>query len=206
MSFFGAGIGQWQPTYIARSFQLKSGELGIWFAVVYGVSGILGIYLGGELASRRAANNERLQLTVMALACTVCTGVAALTYLSPSYCVAFGLMGITAVGGAAVIGPLFATIQTLVPERMRATAIALIYFFANLIGMGLGPLAAGALSDVLHPRFGDESLRYALLALSSGYLWGAWHLWRARAFVTEDVANSQQEPPSFYIERRGVGT
>jgi predicted MFS family arabinose efflux permease len=41
MAFFGAGIGQWQPTYMVRSFHLSSGELGQWFAVVYGVSGLL---------------------------------------------------------------------------------------------------------------------------------------------------------------------
>jgi MFS family permease len=213
MSFFGAGIGQWQPTYMTRSFQLQTGELGIWFALVYGISGIAGIYLGGELAARRAANNERLQLSVMAIACFVSTGLAALTYLSPNRHVVFGLMGLTAVGGAAIIGPLFATIQTLVPECMRATAIALIYLFANLIGMGLGPLAAGALSDALHPYFGAESLRYSLLVLSSGYMWGAWHLWRARTTVTDDVAASQairqikgrDERAPFYMEQRGVG-
>jgi len=213
MSFFGAGIGQWQPTYIVRSFHLASGDLGIWFAAVYSVSGILGIYLGGELASRRAANNERLQLTVMGIACAVCTGISVLTYLAPNHYVAFAMIGLTAIGGAAVLGPLFATIQTLVPERMRATAIALIYLFANLIGVGLGPLAAGALSDALHPHFGEESLRYSLLVLSMGYLWGAWHLWRARIVVAEDLARSQSvpkaasrdDPPPFYIEQQGIG-
>ena len=50
-------------------------------------------------------------------------------------------MALAGVAGAAAIGPLFATIQTLVPQRMRATSIAIIYLFANLIGLGLGPLA-----------------------------------------------------------------
>jgi len=188
MSFFGTGIGQWQPTYFVRSFHLSSAELGAWFAVVYGTSGLAGIYLGGELAARRAANNEQLQLTVMAIACAVSTGISALTYLSPNHHVAFVSVGLTAIVGAAVLGPLFATIQTLVPERMRATAIALIYLFANLVGMGLGPLAAGALSDVLRSYFGEESLRYSLLALSAGYLWGSWHLWQARIWVRGDIA------------------
>ena len=50
---------------------------------------------------------------------------------------------------------MFAVIQTLVPKRMRATSIALIYLFANLIGMGLGPLAVGVLSDALRPLLGE---------------------------------------------------
>jgi MFS family permease len=76
---------------------------------------------------------------------------------------------------------------------MRAMAIALIYLFANLIGMGLGPLAAGALSDGLRSWAGEESLRYALLALCPGYLWSGWHLWQAGKTVTRDVQAVQSE-------------
>lgn len=88
-----------------------------------------------------------------------------------------------------VNGPLFATIQTLVPERMRAVAFATLYLFANLIGMGLGPLAAGALSDLLRGWVGEESLRYALLILGPGYFISAWHAWRASRTVTRELAD-----------------
>ena len=86
------------------------------------------------------------------------------------------------------LGPLYATIQTLVPDRMRAMAVAVLFLFSNLIGIGLGPLAAGMLSDGLRPYLADESLRYALLILSPGYFWGAWHLLRARRSVIADLS------------------
>jgi hypothetical protein len=88
---------------------------------------------------------------------------------------------------AAATAPLFATIQTLIPEDRRAMSIAIIYLFSNLIGMGLGPLATGVLSDLLRRAFGEESLRYALLALCPGYLWAAWHAWRASTTVRDDL-------------------
>jgi hypothetical protein len=62
---------------------------------------------------------------------------------------------------------------------------------ANLIGMGLGPLAAGALSDSLQPHVGGESLRYALLILCPGYFFAAYHLWRASSTVAHDVSAAQ---------------
>ena len=65
-----------------------------------------------------------------------------------------------------VNGPLWGLIQTLVPERKRATAIAQVYLSSNLIGMGLGPLAAGMLSDAFRPFVAEESLRYALMVLT----------------------------------------
>lgn len=198
LQFFASGIAQWQPSFFIRSYGLSTGELGTWMALAYGVCGMLGTYMGGELASRLAASNERLQLRAMAFACCSFGFVLAFVYLSPSHYIAFGLIGLAAVGGGAINGPLFATIQTVVPEQMRAVSIAVIYLFANLIGMGLGPLAAGALSDALRPWMGDESLRYSLLALCPGYAWAAWHLWQGSKSVTRDSA-------SLYPDTQSVG-
>jgi MFS transporter, Spinster family, sphingosine-1-phosphate transporter len=196
--FFNYGITSWKPAFFIRSYGLDTGELGLWFTLIYGISGIVGIYWGGEWASRRARNNESLQLKVMA-AVVSCFGlVSAGIYLSPSSYMAFALMALAGVGGAITSGPLFATIQTLVPSRMRAMAIAIMYMFANLIGMGLGPLAVGALSDALHGFLGEESLRYALLSMCPGYLWAAFHLLRASRTVTEDLHAGER------FEQRGV--
>jgi len=186
--FFGYGIQQWQPAFFMRSHGLRTGELGTWFAMIYGLGGLVGTYLGGEWATRWAANNEAMQLKLLAL-CYCAFGILSVPiYLVSNRYLAFGLMALTAIVGAAATGPLFATMQTLVPERMRATSIAIVYMVANLIGMGLGPLAVGALSDAFQPRVGDESLRYALIALCPGYLWGGWHLWRACRTVASDLA------------------
>jgi hypothetical protein len=189
LSYFNYGILNWQPTFFERSFGLKTGELGTWFALIYGSSTMLGIYLGGEWASRHAANNERLQLRAMAIANAACNGVLwALVYLSRDYRLALILMGLSNLGSTTVFGPLFATFQTLIPARMRAMSIAIVYLFANFIGLGLGPLAVGAISDALQPVFGIESLRYALVVLCPGYLWASWHLWRAARTVERDLA------------------
>jgi MFS family permease len=187
VSFFSYGIVKWQPAFFIRSHGLQTGELGTWLAVIYGLGGIVGMYCGGEWASRRAAQDERLQLRALSVAYVIFGFVSVLAYLAPNRYLAFAWMTVAAIGGATTSGPLFATIQALVPQRMRATSIAILYLFANLIGMGLGPLAVGFLSDVLQPRFGAESLRYALLMFCPGYLWGAFHAWRGSQTVTADL-------------------
>lgn len=189
--FFGYGILQWQPAFFLRSYGLQTGELGTWLAVIYGAGGLVGIYFGGELASRRAAQKEPLQLKLMAVAYCAFGVISSCIYLSPNEYVAFGLMALATIGVSTATGPLFATIQTLVPSRMRAMSIAIIYLFANLIGMGLGPLAAGALSDAFRPLVGEESLRYALLTLSPGYLWAGWHLTQASKTVAWDLQSAR---------------
>ena len=193
MCFFGYGISLWLPAFFIRTFHLGTGELGAWFTVIYGLGGIAGTYIGGSWASRHAAHNERLQLAAMAAAYVCSALLSGLMYLASSQYIAFVALTGTALIGAATNGPLFAMIQTLVPARMRATAIALIYLFANLIGMGLGPLAAGALSDALKPMLGEQSLRGALLCLCPCYFWGALYLWRARNTVGDDLGNRSEE-------------
>jgi MFS transporter, Spinster family, sphingosine-1-phosphate transporter len=184
--FFSYGIQQWQPAFFIRSYGLKTGEVGNWFAFAYGLASFVGIYWGGVLASRYAANNERLQLRVLTVMSCLFGLTTACVYIAPNYHLAFAMLGVATALGSAGQGPLFAMIQTLVPPRMRATATAIMFLVANLIGAGLGPLAAGILSDALRLLFGEDSLRYALLALCPGYLWASWHLWRASQTVTKD--------------------
>jgi MFS family permease len=186
--FFGNGILQWQPAFFMRSYGLPTGEIGTWFAMIYGLGGLLGTYLGGELASRCAGDDERLQFRGLAALYAALAVLGAAVYLVPEWGEALGVLTLSAIGAAAVNGPLFAATQTLVPPRMRAMSIAIVLFFSNLIGLGLGPLIVGMLSDALRPWLGHESLRYALLALCPGYFWCTWHLWRASRTIAADLA------------------
>jgi MFS family permease len=187
VSLFGNGVGQWLPAFFIRSFGFTTAELGAWFAAIFGAGGVLGTYWGGVLASRYAAHDEAFQLRSMAVLYCSYGLISSFIYLASNRYVALALVGVATVGGAAAIGPLFATIQTLVPERMRALSVAFICLVANLIGMGMGPLVVGVLSDALRASFGEESLRWALLALCPGYVWGAWHLWRGGRAVSHEL-------------------
>jgi len=68
------------------------------------------------------------------------------------------------------LGPVLSAIQHIVPPHMRATASAVFLFVNNLIGIGLGSVALGALSDLLSARYGENSLRYAILAGTVFYI------------------------------------
>lgn len=71
------------------------------------------------------------------------------------------------------LGPTISAIQHLVPPSMRAVASAIFLFVNNLIGLGLGTLIIGALSDAFSARFDQDSLRYAILAGTGFYVLSA---------------------------------
>jgi MFS family permease len=56
---------------------------------------------------------------------------------------------------------------------MRTLASAAFLFIINAIGLGLGTLLIGRLSDHFAVRYGSESLRYAILSGTGFYLLAA---------------------------------
>jgi MFS family permease len=188
MSFFSYGVVQWQPSYFIRTFGMHTDELGAWLTLIYGVGGTVGTCIGGVLATRYAANNEALQLKATGWLYAGYGVLMVGVFLAQDKYTAIALNTIGTIGASLASGPLFGTIQTVVPERMRAMSITLIYLFANLIGMGLGPLATGALSDFFAHWAGNDSLRYALLTLCPIALWGSAYLLLAAKTVAGDVA------------------
>jgi len=135
---FGYGLSLWQPTFFIRSYGLKTGELGTWLTLVFGLGSFLGTYwaANGRPVARPARSVDSSRLSRSSI---VVWSDSAATYLSPNKYCAFALLGISTVGINIGTAPLYALIQTLVAERMRAVSVAIIYLFANLIGMGVGP-------------------------------------------------------------------
>lgn len=198
MALAGSAMTQWLPTYLIRTYQLGTGELGSWFAVVYGLTSALGTYWGGVWAFRCAANDEARQLRAMSLA-YVMSGVALVfVYLTSNRYVSFTFIAVSVLIGAVANGPFFALLQTLVPDRMRAQALAITFLVSNLVGTGLGPLTVGALSDAFHSSLGPSSLRYALIALCPSYFGIAAYMWRCSRTVSQDLSEAadQSAPPT----------
>jgi MFS family permease len=110
-------------------------------------------------------------------------------YLVDDAWMAVGVYFIAVLFQSCYLGPTFAMIQTLAPLRMRAVWAAITLLVINLIGLGIGPTLVGVISDLFEPRFGDQSLRYALLVIAAftpiaiGCYWRASVILRRRAAV-----------------------
>ena len=80
-------------------------------------------------------------------------------------------------------------------------ASAILYFVLNIIGLGLGPLTVGILSDTYANQFGINNLRYAMATTLTISLLGAGFLWMGVRSLTRDleanrVALSSDTPPA----------
>lgn len=199
-TFFSAGIGVWIPAFFFRAHGVGIGEIGMWLGLLNGTAGLISVFLGGYLAARFAPNRESLQLKCITFSVALSSVFYALCFFSPTHTSSFAFLffvwGLEGLGYA----PVYAMVQSLAEEKSRAVALAFILLITNLIGLGFGPLVVGFLSDVLEPELGQESLRYAMLLCCPGYLWCAYHCWKASGTIEEDIRLIEVKAASVEIE------
>jgi MFS family permease len=184
----GAVLSPWYAAFMMRSHGMTTGELGVGLGLIFGLSGIVGVLLGGYVNAHWFSGDERGQMRLSALMIALVVPFFMLFLLLPQALPALVSLVPLSIAFGFFTGPTFALMQRLVPDDMRATTLAVTLLLTNLIGMGLGPQIVGNLSDALAPVLGRESLRYAMLLTSFVALWSAGHFWRAGEAVAEDLA------------------
>jgi len=191
-TFVGYSSVNWTPSFLIRSHGMTTGEIGFWLALIYGIGGGLGTVGGGILADRWARSDLRGRAFVPAIAMLAALPFSILVFVTDSVTVALAALCAPAMLGLMYQAPAFAITQSLATPAMRATAAAVLLFVINIIGLALGPLATGVLSDVLESRFGDDSLRYALLTVSCVLPWSGVHFWLGARTLETDIAFVRQ--------------
>jgi predicted MFS family arabinose efflux permease len=186
-AFLAYGKTTWTTIFFQRTHGMTPGEVGLWFGLINGFAGIFGTWFGGWLADKYGAKNRRHVLTAPAIGMAIATPTAFLAYVASSWQVALVLLIIPTICNSLYYGPTYSAAQGLVPIRSRAIAAAVMLFFQNLIGLGLGPLFFGMLSDLLQPEFGADSVRYVLYGAAFMGLIPAFFFWRASLRLNEEL-------------------
>ncbi|WP_068873999.1 MULTISPECIES: MFS transporter [unclassified Phenylobacterium] len=129
-------------------FDLQSrGFVGLALGIMSGTAGTIGALVGGMIADKFGKNDLRAYMITPAVASLVTIPVYIAAVTVGSATLAFCLLAVNAFLATLWYGPVYGTGQSVVPPHMRATAAAILLFIINLIGLGLGPVAVGAVSD-----------------------------------------------------------
>jgi MFS family permease len=135
-------------------------------AVFGGGGGLLGTFLGGFLADRLGVGDKRWYLWVPAIAGCLAVPLGFPYLLLDNTTVVIASMFLVSITLNTYLGPCLAISHSLVPPAMRALTSAILFLVLNMIGLGLGPLTVGVLSDFYAGYFGEDSLRYAMLTVA----------------------------------------
>jgi len=200
---YSTGKTAWEPTFIRRVYEMGSGAAGTWYFLTTPIPSMLGLWLGGWLCDRWIRRDERAYLWVPILSLVGSMPFMLLFLLWPAdhrislgsslpeMPVAFFFSILSSVIGAMYSAPFLSLVQGLAKLRMRASAAALFSVTGSGIGSGIGPLVVGYLSVSFAATYGNDSVRWGLVWLSTGFLLAAVACFFAARAVRGDLARAR---------------
>jgi len=191
-SFFLRNHGE-EIASLSASFGLGPvGFLGLALGVISGTAGAIGSWAGGWIADKYGRKDLRAYMVAPAIASLITIPVYITVVSLDNAAPALFLLAVNAFLGTLWYGPVYGTGQSVVPPHMRATAAAILLFIINLIGLGLGPLAVGLLSDYFNKGMGlgaAEGVRWALITSTLFGLIAFGCFWQARKTIREETVS-----------------
>ena len=144
ITYAGSAFG---PLFVMREFGASAGAVALVVGGSAAAGGALGVIAGGALGDRFAGDryhSRRVVVVIVALLASLvpnCIMLATHSLTVVYFCVfPMWFLASAALGGAA------GTIVNIVPATTRATATASFFLFATMVGLALGPYAAGRIS------------------------------------------------------------
>lgn len=151
----------WTPALLTRTYGLAPAEIGWGYGPLLILFGTTGVYAAGWLSDHFSARGYRDAPLRVAIGGFALAGVSgALAPLMPTANGAFALLAPTIFFGNFPYPCAAAAIQLITPNRARAQVSALYITLTTLVGLALGPIIIGAVTDFL---FSDpQDIRYSL--------------------------------------------
>ena len=190
-AFAGYSTANWVASFMIRTHQMPTGELGTWLALIIGLGGAIGVFGSGVLADNLGKKDKRWYMWVPVYAAAISVPFQIATYWVDGPYAALMCMTIPSILANAYLGATIASVHGMVGLRMRAVSSALLFFILNIIGLGMGPTTVGLVSDSLVDQHDVDSLRYAMMYIipTSMFISGVLYILASR-HIREDLANA----------------
>ncbi|HEU4620087.1 MAG TPA: MFS transporter [Gammaproteobacteria bacterium] len=181
----------WNSAFFQRSHGMDTGGAGNYLAM-FALIGAIGSFSGGFLSDKISTryDDKRWYMWVPGIACVVMVPFQFLSYLSPNMSVVVPSFSIMVVLASFFFGPSFAVAQSVATVRMRAVSTSVLLFIQTIIGLTLGPLLVGLISDYFTPTAGSDSLRYGMVIVGLANIWAAFHYFMGSRKYREDLAET----------------
>lgn len=158
------GAGQFAIVWLERERGFGVGEISATYGLIYIVFGTAGTFLGGILSDWYQAHFRGGRVRFLAfLMLGITPLLISFRFVSPSSALFYIGMAAGMLSLSSFYGPAFSTVQDLTPVRLRGVMTGLLLVACNLLGLGIGALMTGVLSDIFAAYAVFEPLTKALL-------------------------------------------
>jgi len=143
----GYGINYFLAAYLGRRFGFDVAHAGITTGIVSSIPGLVGIGLSGFIADKLGRKSPRAYAIVPGIALIIACALYTFAFSQMIPTPFLALIMATSLVQFMYIPTTNAVVQNMMAPRMRASASAVLNLFYSLIGLGIGPLLIGWLSD-----------------------------------------------------------
>jgi len=158
------GAGQFAIVWLERERGFGLGEISATYGLIYIIFGTVGTFLGGMLSDWYQSRFKGGRVRFLAyLMLAVAPLLVSFRFVSPSSPLFYVGMAAGMFSVSSFYGPAFSTVQDLTPVRLRGVMTGLLLVACNLLGLGIGAMMTGILSDVFSAYSVFEPLTKALL-------------------------------------------
>ncbi|HEY9218934.1 MAG TPA: MFS transporter [Phenylobacterium sp.] len=164
-AFVGYAVLNWAPSFMRREKGMDAEEIALYYSLVLGIAGVIGTFGAGWLVDRLSRLNARWYAFVPAIAFAVSIPFFIGMLMAPSWPLALVFFAFPALLNNMYLAPALVVVQNAVAPGLRTVTSAILLFILNLIGLGLGPLYVGRISDHFARTPGEGNLLYGLAAL-----------------------------------------
>lgn len=180
------GVGNFLPSFLQRVHDVDIVTAGLVLGGATGIGGMIGTFFGGYLSDRFQHRDKRWYMWVPLIAGMANIIPSAILFFSGMPKLAMSMTFLTSCFTAFYLGPTIAVCHSLVNAKMRSLTSSILFFILNLIGLGMGPLSIGLLSDYFTPEYGNESLRWAFcITILTGIISSILYYMASRTYRSE---------------------
>jgi predicted MFS family arabinose efflux permease len=155
----------WNPQFLENVKHMSESDVATWYALVLGVTGVIGTFGAGWLVDRLGHRDRRWFAWVPAIAFALSVPFWIGLLWAPTWQLSMLFLAGPALLNNMYLAPALTVAQNAVPPARRTITGAILLFVLNLVGLGVGPVYVGRIADMMEPQHGEMSLAYGFAAV-----------------------------------------
>jgi len=185
LTMVGYAMAMWLAPIMLRNFDVSLGKVGLYLGITYICGGIPGPLIGGYLTDYMVKLDSRWRAWIPAIAVVCSVSTFWFCISAESLWEFLGFFALTYAIFMIPQGASMSLLQSSVGSGERALGTSFALLVNSMVGLALGPLLIGILSDALAPTYGVKSLNYALMTVCgiAALIATLCYLWTSKAML-----------------------